>query len=175
MIGRLFLGIFKGLLIGGLIGFGIAKLGFVAPGAFVAYLAAAVTGVMVGLIAGKPIWAKDAKIEAGMKAFFGALVAAGLMYVVRRWVTMPVPIPLGDLAQPNEYLSQDAATLGGLAITSLPMIAVVLGAFYDVDNTDDGASAEAKPKVRIAADATKQAADEDDEAAAEEEPRRAKK
>ena len=65
-----------------------------------AYLGAALTGVLIGLVAGKPIWAKDAKIEAGMKAFVGALLATGLMYAARRFLTMPFPVaaahrPLG--------------------------------------------------------------------------------
>ena len=55
MLGRLLIGIVKGLLVGGLVGFALAKLGFAAPGAIIAYLAAAMTGVLVGLVAGKPI------------------------------------------------------------------------------------------------------------------------
>src|SRR5262245_64459246 len=122
MLGRLLVGMIKGIVVGGLLGFGLYKLGMVVPTAIVAYLAAAATGVLVGLIAGKPIWAKDAKIEAGMKAFVGALLASGLMYVVRRWLTMPVPFPLGELAQHNASLGEPATgsgTIGGLAITSL--------------------------------------------------------
>ena len=68
MIGRLLLGLLKGILVGGLFGFGIANIpGLAAPGAVAHYLLAAAAGVLVGLVAGKPIWAKDAKIEAGMK------------------------------------------------------------------------------------------------------------
>ena len=95
-----------------------------------AVIAAALTGVLVGLVAGKPIWAKDAKIEAGMKAFIGALLAAGLMYAVRRFLTMPVPFPLGELAAPNESLLEPATstgTIGGLAITSLAASVVQRG------------------------------------------------
>ena len=77
MLGRQLIGIVKGLIVGALVGFGLVKLGFPAPIAVVAYLAAAFAGVLIGLVAGKPIWAKDAKIEAGMKAFVGALLAAG--------------------------------------------------------------------------------------------------
>ncbi len=71
MLGRLLIGIVKGLMVGSLLGFGLVKLGAAMPIAVVAYLAAAVTGVLIGLVAGKPIWAKDAKIEAGTKAFVG--------------------------------------------------------------------------------------------------------
>src|SRR6478609_3692395 len=112
MLGRLLIGIVKGLLVGGLVGFALAKLGFAAPMAVIAYLAAAVTGVLIGLIAGKPIWAKDAKIEAGMKAFVGALLGAGLMYAVRRWLTMPLPFVLGPLSAANTSLGEAATSTG---------------------------------------------------------------
>jgi hypothetical protein len=184
MLGRLLIGIVKGLLVGGLIGFGLAKLGLAAPGAIIAYLAAAVTGVLVGLIAGKPIWAKDAKIEAGMKAFVGALLGAGLMYAVRRWLTMPLPIALGPLSAANLSLGEAATstgTIGGLAITSLAAIAGLLGGFYEADNdpADGTHAAEGGTKrapasnKRIVADETDKEADE--ELDAEADPRRSKK
>lgn len=160
---RLLAGIIKGLVVGALVGFGLAKLGFAAPGAIVAYLAAALTGVVVGLVAGKPIWAKDAKIEAGMKAFVGALLGAGLMWAARTWLTLPLPFSLGELGGANGSLGELATsngTLGGLAITSLAAIAALLGGFYDVDNTPGGESgagpkrvAAAPPGKRIAAPA----------------------
>lgn len=137
MLGRLLIGIVKGLFVGALVGFGLVKLGFAAPGPVIAYLSAALTGVLIGLVAGKPIWAKDAKIEAGMKAFVGALLGAGLMYAVRRWLTMPVPLALGNLAAANDSLGEvanSAGTVGGLAMTSLASIAGLLGGFYEADN-----------------------------------------
>ncbi|HVY49694.1 MAG TPA: hypothetical protein VHB21_27560 [Minicystis sp.] len=171
MLARLLIGIVKGLILGGLVGFGLAKLGFAAPPAIIAYAAAAVTGVLIGLIAGKPIWAKDAKIEAGMKAVVGALLAGGLMYLARRFLTMPLPFSLGPLGGANESLGQvadSAGTLGGLAITSLAAVAAALGGFYEADNTPGEAAAEKthadKPpaeKKRVAAAA---AAEEDEDA-----------
>lgn len=185
MLGRLLIGIVKGLIVGGLVGFALAKLGFAAPGAIVAYLAAALTGVLIGLVAGKPIWAKDARIEAGMKAFVGALLGAGLMYAARRWLTMPVPLPLGELGGANPSLQEAAGqtgTFGGLALTSLAAIAALLGGFYEADNTpEEGGSAGAPPakaqlpekNKRIAASALD---DElDDELEVEPEKKRAKK
>ena len=182
MLGRLLIGIVKGLFVGGLVGLALAKIGFAAPGALVAYAAAAMTGVLVGLIAGKPIWAKDAKIEAGMKAFVGALLASGLMYAVRRWLTMGVPFPLGELAAPNLSLSEPASssgTVGGLAVTSLATIAALLGGFYEADNNPSDAegassekSAEATGGKRVAMPDADEHAEEEDEAPPE---KRAKK
>jgi hypothetical protein len=148
----------------------LAKLGFAAPGAMVAYIVAPCIGVLIGLIAGKPIWAKDAKIEAGMKAFVGALFGAGLMYVARRWLTMDLPISLGELSAPNLSLAQTGAngTLGGLAITSLAAIAAVLGGFYaaDHDPSEGAASADA---AKTPAKAGKRIAAAEDDAELEEE------
>jgi hypothetical protein len=152
MIARLLFGLLKGLIVGGLLGFAAAKAGFAAPGAVIAYLGAAVSGVLVGLIAGKPIWAKDAKIEAGMKAIVGALLGGGLMWAVRHWLlSVALPFSLGALT------NDTSGTVGGLAITSFAIVAAVLGAFYDADNTpapeekSADASKAAAPKARIAA------------------------
>jgi hypothetical protein len=131
MLGRLLIGIVKGLLVGSLLGFGLVKLGLAMPGALLAYLAAAVTGVITGLVAGKPIWAKDAKIEAGTKAVVGALLGVGLMAAARNWLMIPLPISLGSLAPEH-------ATLGGFAMTALGGIAAVLGGFYEADNDSSG-------------------------------------
>lgn len=183
MLVRLLIGIVKGLIVGGLVGFGIAKLGFAAPGAIVAYMAAAGVGVLIGLIAGKPIWAKDAKIEAGMKAFVGALFGAALMYAARRWLTMGLPVPIGELAAYNPSLNelpQTAGTIGGAAITSLAVIAAVLGGFYEADNDPsegaaaaDSSKAPAKAGKRIAA--AEDDADLEEEAEAPPSEKRAKK
>jgi hypothetical protein len=106
------------------------------PPALFAYIAAAVTGVLTGLIAGKPIWAKDAKIEAGTKAIFGAILGIGLMAAARQWLLIPIPFSLGSLGP-------ESATVGGFAISALAAIAGLLGGFYEADNDapPEGASA----------------------------------
>jgi hypothetical protein len=181
MLTRLLIGIAKGLFIGGLLGFGLAKAGFVAPGAFIAYLAAALAGVLTGLVAGKPIWAKDAKIEAGMKAVVGALLGAGLMYATRRWLNIALPFELGDLSAANESLGETAAsgTVGGLAVTSLATIAGLLGGFYEADNTpsegDDGEAKARSSTVRVAAADDDEDEDAGEEHESEDEPKKARR
>jgi hypothetical protein len=127
-------------------------------------------------VAGKPIWAKDAKIEAGMKAFVGALLGAGLMWAARSWLKVPLPFSLGELGGANPSLGEalgSNGTLGGLAITSLATIAALLGGFYDADNTpgDDASDPKriAAPAAgkRIAAPGGGDEVDEDLEAEAE--------
>jgi hypothetical protein len=132
MLGRLLIGMVKGLVVGGLLGFALVKLGMAVPGAVIAYLAAALTGVVIGLVAGKPIWAKDARIEAGAKAVVGALLGVGLMAAARQWLMVALPIPVGTLG--TLVPEGVPLTLGGFAMTSLAAIAALLGGFYDADN-----------------------------------------
>ena len=164
MLKRLIVGLFLGAVVGAFLaailvqGLGVVSFDTSAFGAAGAYLAAAVAGVLTGLVAGKPIWSADGKIEAGLKAFFGALIALGGMFVLRQWVHVPV-----DLTQLKA--SVGPAEIGHLPATALPIIAAVLGGFFELDNSDapkdkDGASgaATAGKQIRVAA-----AADEVDD------------
>ncbi|MEZ4300099.1 MAG: hypothetical protein R3B70_34445 [Polyangiaceae bacterium] len=162
MLARLLVGILKGLVLGALLGFGLVKLGMAVPGAVVAYIAAAVTGILIGLVAGKPIWAKDARIEAGMKAGVGALLGVGLMFAARRWLTMPVPDGLLTLTKAT-VAEGTTATLGGFSMTSLAAIAALLGGFYDADNTPEPDKPEAKKESSAPADKKRIATPTEDE------------
>jgi hypothetical protein len=133
MFKRLFVGLFVGIVMGGLAAAALIKglhvLTFASAGMGVtlAYVAALATGACVALIAGKPVWAKGAWIEVGLKAFFGSLLAAGGMFALRRWVGMSV-----DLTQ----FGAGAGTLGSLPATALPIIATGLSVLFELDNTD---------------------------------------
>lgn len=146
MLRRVLFGLLKGAIVGGLLATAVVYgLGMPVIAPWLAYLAAVVTGAVTGLVAGKPIWTKDltGRIEAGLKAAAGALVAAGAMFAVRRWLN--VSLDLGALG---------SGVVGDLPIASLPLIATVLGMMFEIDNTgDDGAPPEKKrvdsDKVRI--------------------------
>jgi len=162
MFARLIVGILKGLVVGGLIGFGLVKLGvglFVGKWVILAYVMAALTGIIVGLIAGKPIWAKDAKVEAGMKAFVGALLGAGLLFGLGK-----LNLSLSEsVLSAFGVMTKDPQTLASFPVTALAMIAAVLGGFYEADNTPEPETAakpaaaktdsagKALPKQRVAA------------------------
>lgn len=160
MVKRLFVGLFLGALVGAILaavlvqGLGVMSFDASTLGAAGAYLAAAVVGVLTGLVAGKPIWSADGKIEAGLKAFFGALIALGGMFVLRQWVHVNV-----DLTALKA--SSGPTDLGQLPAVSLPIIAAVLGGFFELDNNSSdkkdekdekagGAKAADKKKVRVA-------------------------
>lgn len=154
MLRRLLVGLVLGLVVGALVAAGlVAGLGVRvfagAGGAVLAYFAAAVTGVLTGLVAGKPIWASGAKVEAGLKAFFGALLAAGVMFALRQWAgawTLDLPA-IGVSGR---------TAVGDLPAASLPLLAAVLGGFFELDNTGqdqgDGKGAGAtKGRQRVSA------------------------
>ncbi|MBV9948931.1 MAG: hypothetical protein JOZ69_18930 [Myxococcales bacterium] len=144
MFGRLLLGLLLGLVVGGALAAGlVAGLGVstfsVAGGAVLAYAAAAVTGALTGLVAGKPIWASGAKIEAGLKAFFGAAIAAGVMFALRQWAPSSWTLDL-------PAIGAHGSPLWDLPAVSLPLVAAVLGGFFELDNTGDGNSEESAPR-----------------------------
>ncbi len=109
-------------------------------GVLLAYASAAAAGAATGLVAGKPIWASGAKVEAGLKAFFGALLAAGAMFALRQWATgWTVDLALLHGGGP--------APVGALPGAALPLIAAVLGGFFELDNTGDGDEAATRKRV----------------------------
>jgi hypothetical protein len=139
MFRRLFVGLVLGTVVGvaaaAALVFGLKVTVFDgAGGSFEAYGAALAVGVLAGLITGKPIWASDAKVEAGLKAVFGALLAAGGMFALRRWapeVSLPGPFGTG------------APVAAGDLPASLALLGASLGALFELDNTDDGKKAPA--------------------------------
>lgn len=139
---RIVWGLVLGVLVGGIAaavaikGFGVLVLGAVA-----AYALAVAVGLVTGLVAGKPIWAADARIEATLKAIFGALLAAGMMYALRRWVDFGI-----DLSS----LGLGSAPAGQLAATSLPAIGAVLALLFEADNLVGKDKAEPQEKRRVA-------------------------
>src|SRR3954463_8778770 len=126
MVKRLVVGLFLGALVGALLaaalvqGLGVMTFDGSALGATGAYLAAAATGVITGLVAGKPIWAADGKIEAGLKAFFGILLGLGGMFALRTWANVHLDLSM---------LKAGEGALGALPAASLPIIAAVLAGF----------------------------------------------
>jgi len=151
MIGRLIKGIFLGLFIGGLAAAALIKglgvTGFEADHFnFLAYAVALGTGAVAGLIAGKPIWADGAGIEAILKTVFGALLGAGGMFLLQKF-----PGPDLDLTK----LGLGSAAIGHLSVVALPAIATLLSIFFEVDNTDSGKAAEKGARVAGKATAPK--------------------
>src|SRR3989442_1339599 len=126
MLKRLIVGLVLGIVIGAVVAAVMVQgLGILAfSNAVVAYLAAAATGALSGLVAGKPIWAAEARIEAGLKAFFGMLLALGGMFALRQWANVHVDL---------EAIKAGSGAIGDLPAASLPIVAGVLSAFFELD------------------------------------------
>jgi hypothetical protein len=139
---RLLIGLVKGLVLGAIIGYGLAVAGFTAG--WLAYIAAALTGLMVALVAGKPIWAKDARIEVGMKAAAGTILGPLILLAVRSFLGMELPFDPRTL--PGLEALPEGLTLGTFSVTALAMVAATLAAFYDADNSPAPAAETKGPK-----------------------------
>src|SRR5258708_26985803 len=94
MLKRLLIGLAVGILVGGLAGYGLFQVLPSAMAGGLGYVFAAVVGVLVGLVAGKPIWAKGAAVEAGLKAGIGALLACAILFGLR-FLSFHVPALAG--------------------------------------------------------------------------------
>jgi hypothetical protein len=139
MIRRLFTGLVLGLAIGAIAAAVLVKgLGITVTVGFLAYASALATGAVVGLVAGKPIWAKGAWIEGLLKTFFGALLAAGGMFALQKFAGMEVDLTRFDAG---------SGKIGELAVLALPAIATVLAVFFELDNTGGDEPAEKGARV----------------------------
>jgi len=166
MLKRLIVGLLLGTIVGGVVAAVLVQgLGMTYFSPVFAYLSAAITGVLTGLVAGKPIWSADGKIEAGLKAFFGALLSLGAMFAIRTWAK--VDLDLTSLKAGHDLI-------GNLPAASLPIVAAVLAGFFELDNTgeskkEDGEKgagakdAQSGTKVRVAED--EEAEEEEEEEA----------
>ena len=132
---KLVVGILKGAVIGGAIGYGAYALsgatGFANP-----WLTYGVVGALVGLIAGRPIWSlirdKNATTWVSiLKAAFGFGVGCGLYAIVAK-----VWNPTAELLLAGQNVFTWPVTLGGA-------IGAVYGGFVELDDAigDDGKKA----------------------------------
>ena len=130
MLKRLLSGLVKGALIGSLLAVVLVKgLGMLSfPGALVAYPVVMLLGATTGLVAGKPIWAKGAKIEAGVKAVVGAGIASVELLLLRKWLNVDLDLSL---------IGAGAGAIGTLPAASLPLVAAALALVFEADNTDE--------------------------------------
>ena len=127
MLRRFFLGLIEGLVIG--LGVAVASargLGLSTPDRVTATLLAAAVGFLVGLVAGRPVWARDAKTEALLKASVGALVGAGASLGLAHLLHAPVDLSSFELG---------VGPVGNLLAVSLPAIACALSLFFELDDT----------------------------------------
>jgi hypothetical protein len=128
---RVIIGLIKGAVVGGLIGYGAWYTGW--TGGVVAYLACALTGALVGVIAGRAPWRAETIWTPVIKMITGAVIGAGFCFVGFRLL----PDPQFKLA--GVELGLHSATI--LA----PAIALLYGAFVELDDGNAGKKGAAAP------------------------------
>src|SRR5579864_5102787 len=123
---RVIVGILKGLIIGGGAGYALITLGF--GGTFFAYVACALVGALVGVVAGRAPWRAETIWTPVVKMIVGAAIGAGLC-------------ALGFKLLPNPSFHVNG--LGALELHSGPVLAPLIGILYGVFvEVDDGGKAQ---------------------------------
>jgi hypothetical protein len=126
MLKRLLAGFLEGGLAGTLVAFLLARLALSWDATAVVYAATAVVGVLTGLVAGKPIWARAAKTEASIKAVAGAFIAVVTMFGIRKWL----PGATLDLSS----VGAGAGPIGHTPFVALPLVGTALALVFEVDD-----------------------------------------
>jgi hypothetical protein len=136
---RVVVGLLKGAVVGGALGFGALKLGV--GGGAAAFVTYALIGALVGMICGKPPWRQDTFWTSALKGIGGTIVGV-LLYLGGRKLLGGVPLTL-----PAALGAPPDAKIGELPVILGPLIGALWGAFVEVDDGGSAAGADkAKPK-----------------------------
>ncbi|WP_428266626.1 hypothetical protein [Haliangium sp.] len=139
---RLILGLIKGLVIGGAVGFGAFKLGMDGGWNWLTY---AVVGAMVGFLVGRPIWShlfdkESTVVVSVIKGIVGGVVGIGLYALVAKaWGGFDLELAALD-AQPRNLYNWPFLLGGG--------IGALYGAFVEVDDAPGKKPEAAKPPTQ---------------------------
>ena len=134
---RVLLGILKGAIIGGAIGYGASRVGFGHGTA--AYLIYAATGFVVGLVCGKAIWRQETLWTPALKGLFGAGILSGLYFGATKLLGGFMP----PLSLPAAFAPANAP-LVDLPQLLAPALAVIYGVFVEVDDGGSSSSSDSK-------------------------------
>ena len=131
---RIIVGLIKGAIVGGGIGYGLLRLGL--SSSIFVYLACAAVGALVGVVAGKAPWKAETIWTPVLKMVVGAGIGAGLA-------------ALGLRVLPDQ--SFNIAGIGELSLASAPVMSLAIGVLYGMfvevdDGGDKGETPKAKPK-----------------------------
>jgi hypothetical protein len=129
---RAILGLIKGLLVGGGVGYGLIQLG--SDSTALTYLGCAVVGALVGIVCGRAPWRAGTIWTPVMKALVGGLLGVGLCFVGLRFLP---DINLFKV-QSFELTSRSGPILAGA-------IGVLYGMFVEIDDGGKTESDEKKP------------------------------
>jgi hypothetical protein len=132
---RVIVGLIKGLIIGGGVGYGLIVLAW--PSTLLAYLACAAVGAIVGVVAGRAPWRAETIWTPVIKMIVGALIGVGLC-------------ALGLKVVPDatfHFLKPLGPSFAEMHLHSGPVLAALVGVLYGVfvEVDDGGAKKPAAP------------------------------
>jgi|1185.fasta_scaffold149815_2 hypothetical protein len=123
---RVFLGILKGGVVGGAVGFAATKVGFGTGAA--AWLVYGLVGFLVGIVCGKAIWRQDTLVTPLLKGIFGFLVGLGLYWVAGKTLGGLHLAFVAKLGAPADE------PVSALPVLLAPAIGILYGIFVEVDD-----------------------------------------
>jgi hypothetical protein len=136
---RVVLGLLKGAVVGGAVGWVALKLGI--GGGAAAFLTYALIGGVVGMVCGKPPWRQDTFWTSAIKGLVGVGVGVGLFLLGRKLLGgMHVSLPAALGAPPDRSIAELPILLG-------PLIGAIWGGIVEAD---DGGSPKAADKDKPA-------------------------
>ncbi|MGZ3428910.1 MAG: hypothetical protein ACXVCV_19795 [Polyangia bacterium] len=138
---RVIIGLVKGLIVGGGIGYGLLRLGWTSG--VLAYVACAVVGALVGVVAGRAPWKAETIWTPVLKMIVGALIGVGLA-------------ALGTHFGPDSevYVKPLQTGLEHVPFRSGPILAPIIGIIYGIFvEWDDGGKEAAAAKKAEGGDA----------------------
>jgi len=134
-MGRALLGLIKGALIGGAIGYCLLKLGN--PGGVLVYLCCGIVGAVVGLLCGRAPWHAETIWTPILKVLFGFGIGAGLYALGHRFAPA-LSLTIQGFTEPTSLRS--GATLA-------PVIGMLYGLFVEVDDGAAGGPTKSRAKA----------------------------
>jgi hypothetical protein len=139
---RVVLGLLKGAVVGGALGFAALKLGV--GGGAAAFLTYALIGGLVGMVCGKPPWRQDTFWTSAIKGVVGVAVGIGLFWLGRKLLGgMHVSLPASLGVSPDRSIAELPIILG-------PLVGAIWGGIVEIDD-GGGAGTPDKGKPKAAA------------------------
>jgi len=124
MSNRVVVGVVLGLSSGATVAVALSFFGAPPEAPVVAYVGAALAGVLTSVVAGKAAW-KNSGSESSIKALAAAFLAMASLYGVRKWLP-GVTLDLGSRF--------GAGALGDVPLGHLPLIAVAIALVFEIDD-----------------------------------------